>query len=246
MAKIVNSCKRALDILELFADRQQSMTVKEISQSINAPVSTCVDLIHTLCAKDYLALSHGRNTYFPTSKLFHLGRRLVPDTELAQAERLLEELNKHTRETCLLTHFSEGQAKVVNVIEAGYPLRYSIAVGERLGFHATASGKSILGLLEKEALESLLSGLKLTKATDQTITSKRNLIRHLKEARARGWYESIEEAYTEIMALAVSFQIGEEIYSMSVVGPITRIKDKHGEYATRLLEIKAQLDHESS
>ena len=245
MAKIVNSLKRSLDILELFADRQESMTVKEISQSINAPVSTCVDLIHTLCAKDYLALSNGKHTYFPTGKLFHLGRRLVSDTELAQAERLLEELNEYTRETCLLTHFCEGHANVVKVVEAKYPLRYSVAVGERLGFHATASGKSILGLMEKEILERFLPTLKLTKATDQTITSKRNLIRHLNEARAKGWYESIEEAYAEILALAVSFQMGDEIYSMSVVGPIQRIKGKHGKYTKHLLEIKAQLDHGS-
>ena len=245
MAKIVNSCKRALDILELFADRQDSMTVKEISEHIDAPVSTCVDIIHTLCAKDYLALSNGQNAYFPTSKMFHLGRRLVSDTQLAQAERYLEDLNRQTRETCLLSHLSEGHANVVKVIEASYPLRYSVAVGERLGFHATASGKSMLGLMEKEAFERLLASLKLRKVTDKTITSKRNLVRDLEDAKARGWYESVEEAYAEIMALAISFYIGDEIYSMSVVGPIMRIRNKHKKYIAHLLEIKTQLERES-
>jgi hypothetical protein len=46
-------------------------------------------------------------------------------------------------------------------------------------------------------------------------------------------------------ALAVSFYIGDEIYSLSVVGPIKRIRNKHENYIARLLEIKTQLELES-
>ena len=48
MGKIVNSCERAFDIMELFAGRQDSLSVTEIHELIGAPYTTCVDIVHTL------------------------------------------------------------------------------------------------------------------------------------------------------------------------------------------------------
>lgn len=68
MAKIVNSAKRALDVLELFVARRNGLSVKEISDLIGAPLTSCVDIVHTLCAMQYLSTTAGHKKYLPTGK----------------------------------------------------------------------------------------------------------------------------------------------------------------------------------
>ena len=228
--------------MELFAGRQDSLSVTEIHELIGAPYTTCVDIVHTLCAKGYLSNYQDRRKYSPTTKLYHLGQQITVSGYIREVEQQLEYLRDKTSETCMLSHWTAERLKIVAIRLPAQPLRYSVDLGENIGLHITAAGKSVIGLMTPEQRAALLPRLKFKKITDKSITSKAEFIRDLEQANQRGWYESVGEANDEIMALAVPFVIQNELYAMSIGGPIERIKNNYRKNTKYLLEAKESLN----
>jgi IclR family transcriptional regulator, acetate operon repressor len=241
MAKIVNSTKRALDILELFTRYPDGLSVSEISKIINAPMSSCVDLIYTLEQKEYLTRLGNQKRYMPTGKLFYLGRQFATRNLLHQSEQHLTELHQQSGETCVLSCLAEGRVTVINARESIYPLRYSANVGQTLPFHITASGKSVLAEMSAEQFRETLAHLRLRSATDNTITRKSDFLKEMELTKSRGWAASVEEAYPGILSLATGFRIEGQIYAISVVGPLARINEHKERYVGLLLDIRKRL-----
>ena len=238
MAKIVNSCKRALDILELFLEHKDGLTIREISEQINAPLTTCVDIVHTLDAKGYLIFQADKKCYVPSGRLFFFGQQLAASGHMLFAQQQVDELNRSTNETTLLTMFSAQRVLVVYVKEASHPLRYAVMAGERLAFHSSASGKGMLSQMEDNVRDQILSELTYTRVTDKTIHSRKKLEEEIALSSKQGWFNADEEAYTGIYSMAVPFTIQGEIYCISLVGPKERILSNKSQYSQQLLEIK--------
>lgn len=242
MAKIVNSAKRALDILELFAKEQKQLSMREISEAINAPVTTCVDLVYTLAAKDFLVATPDRRAYFPTGKLYHLGQQLTFDAQVNRVSIRLDDLAEQTDETCMLTHYVDGKVIVSAVRESSQALRYIVGVGERIGLHCTASGKCFLDVMETEERDARMEKMRFLKATKRTLTNRDALLADIAEGRKRGWHEAREEAYDGLMSMAVPVSIHERPYAITLCGPVSRIEEYYDENVKQLLRIKRCLD----
>lgn len=232
--------------MELFAGRQDSLSVTEIHELIGAPYMTCVDIVYTLCAKGYLSNHQDRRKYSPTTKFYHLAQQISVSGYLREVEQRLDYLRDQTDETCMLSHWTAGRLKIVAIRLPAQPLRYSVDLGENIGLHITAAGKSVIGLMTPEQRAVLLPTLKFKKITAKSITSKAALIRDLEQAKQRGWYESVGEAYDELMALAVPLVIQNELYAVSIVGPIERIKSNYRKNTKYLLEAKERLNNTGS
>lgn len=242
MAKIVNSLKRALDLLELFARERRPLSVREISTHLDAPVSSSVDIIHTLVSKAYLAPGKDRRTVFPTGKLYHLGQQLVFDGAFELIAAGLDDLNAETDETCMLTHYADGRLHVVAVRESSQRLRYIVGVGERIGLHVTAAGKCVLAGLDEADRRAALAELKFVQATAQSHLEPESLLADIERGRGRGWQESVGEAYDGLMSIAVPVKIHGLDYAVTIVGPIERIRPGRKAHAQRLLALRASVE----
>lgn len=54
MPKINRTLDRAIDILQLIHESKEPLSIKEISDAMEMPVTSTFDIIHTLLHRDYL------------------------------------------------------------------------------------------------------------------------------------------------------------------------------------------------
>ncbi len=80
-------------------------------------------------------------------------------------------------------------------------VKYDIPTMTKDLFHCTSLGKAVLAWLPPAELELFLKTLKLTKQTQNTITSKKRLIEELEKTRIRGYATANEELMPGVISI---------------------------------------------
>src|SRR5581483_11303014 len=97
----VKSVQRALDILEILADRQAGLTLTECATRLKAPKSSVSALLHTLRRRGYLNQDPSKGTYHLGLRLWELGHAFKLEEELArQAEPIMQGVVDDIDEIC--------------------------------------------------------------------------------------------------------------------------------------------------
>ena len=65
----VKTAARTLDLLEAFAKARGPLSLTEIAQRINTPISSCHSLVRTLQARGYVYVLDSRKRVYPTKRL---------------------------------------------------------------------------------------------------------------------------------------------------------------------------------
>ena len=143
----------------------------------------------------------------------------------ADAQPILWELWKSTRETVNLAVLDQATVLYVDVLESPHEFRLSSRVGTRRQLHATALGKALAAFLPEEQIEGILGAIKFQPLTPKTIMNLVQLRQELQKIRQRGY--AVDDEETTMGARCVSAPIlgaGQEaLAAISVSGPTTRI-----------------------
>ena len=92
-------------------------------------------------------------------------------------------------------------------MESSRGLQIRAHLGDRLPFHCTALGKSILAVLPEYKVADLLGGARLERYTDKTITDKSILLDQVKEVKHSGYSLEEEELESGLSCIAVPLYI---------------------------------------
>ena len=107
MSKIVY---RTLDFFEAFASRKGPLSLTDLMNILNIPLSSCHDVVRALEDRGYLYEIRPRGGYYPTARLFAVAKAIVDNDPIAQrAEPILQ---------------SQKRPKLKNDI---WPFRFSFA-----------------------------------------------------------------------------------------------------------------------
>ena len=99
----VKSASRTLDLFELFAREQQPLTLTEVAAALDAPLSSCFNLVRALKGRGFLVGAGPRRQIYPTRKLYDLGQAIAAgDPWLRRLLPRLEVLRDASRETAIL------------------------------------------------------------------------------------------------------------------------------------------------
>lgn len=242
MVKIVNSLKRGLEVLALFAEQKEPMTVGQISASIGAPISSTAELVHTLCVQGFLIPGSNPKYYFPTSKLYDIGRALMFDAHVHQLNVSLHELHAQLRETCLLLRLESDRLRTVTVLPAPRAFRFAPKAGARFNIPTTASGQAILTKLPNERCRSLLEGIEAI-PKEKRIGNIDGFLQQIQENDQRGWHE-IDHDSGEIglTSFAIPLALHNHIYAISVSGPAERLARNHDLVTSSMVAIRRELE----
>jgi len=239
----VKTAGRTLDLFEAFAREGKPLSLSQLARAIGAPVSSCFGIVRTLEARGYLYELKSRGGFYPTKLLFEKASFIASHDPLADRfVPLLEKLRDQTGETVLLSKRLDRQAVYLVVLDGLHSIRYSPKVGELRPLHASASGKALLGGLDAGTRAEVLAGMKFSRVTSRTITSRAALEADLAEGGARGWYVTHGETVADLMAVAVPIAPVGEIYSVALAGPMQRMQRAVKRHVKLLLELRAQLE----
>lgn len=222
----MSTVDRLLDIFELFARTGRPLTLSNIADELNAPVSSVFGLVKTLNVRGYLRTVGARKEFYPTRRMLQNAATIAQnEPSITQLNPLLEDLRDATNETIILGQMNARLTGVLylSVIESNQTIRYSANVGDVKPLHSSSIGKSMIGTMPPDKLEAFVRKLRLTKVTENTLVSADDLIADVKAGVTRGYQKTVGENVLDVGAIAMPFSAFGQTFAVAVAGPVHRI-----------------------
>lgn len=239
----VKGAARTLALFEVFARTRTPLSLTELAQQMKSPISSCHALVRTLQARGYLYVLDERKRVYPTKRLAVIAQAIAAhDPVIERLAPILRKLQQTTGETVLMGKRQGDAVTYLEVIEGGHTIRYTAQPGDTKPLHSSAIGKAMLGALDERECEDVLGRLKLPRVTDRTITRTPSLRADIAAGRKRGYFVTTGENVSDVMALAIARQIGDQPYGIAIAGPIPRVEARRDDCVAALLEAGAAVD----
>lgn len=238
----VPAAERTLRIFEAFQRGIQPMTLSRLASEIDAPISSCHNLVRTLTSRGYLYSLESQRTYYPTRKLWELASTIVAhDPVLERILSTVEQLRDESAETVIVGKRQDGAILYLLVLEGSQTIRYVAKPGHTIPMHTSAIGKALLGTLSDAELDTWLNTRKLKAVTKNSIVDPASLGEEIRAGRSRGYQVTAGENVDDVGAISMTTQIGGENMAIAVAGPTERIAAKRDEIVTQLNKAVAKL-----
>lgn len=224
VTNLVPAAERTLRIFEAFQRCMQPLTLSKLASEIDAPVSSCHNLVRTLTSRGYLYSLESQRTFYPTRKLWDLANTITSHDPVL--ERILphaEALRDASSETVIVGKRQHGEVLYLLVLEGVNTIRYVASPGRTIPLHTSAIGKALLSMLGDSELERWLVTRKLKPVTPSSVVDPLKLLEEIQLGRRNGWQSTAGENVAEVGAISIPFQVGGEALAMAVAGPTPRV-----------------------
>ena len=137
----------------------------------------------------------------------------------------MEELGHKFRETVNLGILEGYEVVYVDKVESIHALRMDLAIGQRVPAYCTALGKVFLAFFSDEEIQEYCQKTRFKVLTGKTITSAKELAKHLKTIRKEGFAVDDRELDDGIRCIAAPIRnsSGRVAGAISVAGPSLRL-----------------------
>jgi DNA-binding IclR family transcriptional regulator len=236
-----------MTLFEVFARERRPLTNSELARLLDLPESSCSDLVHTLVDCGFLMRTVKTRRIYPTSRLEGVAQEISRNDSVSSV--LLEAcelLRDRTGESALCGRVEEGFVRVIAFCEGLHPLRYATTGGDKLSLHVSALGKAILALGSPEEAARQLRIKPLKRLANSTITTLSVLEAQIQHIREQGWALVENEGGDDLAALAVAGKFNNEVFALSIAGPVSRLRLHHDKHLRSLREVQEQVFGEST
>lgn len=239
----VKTAGRTVDLFEVFANTKAPLTLSAIARALNAPQSSCFNLVRALEARGYLYAVGGAKRIYPTRKLFDIAENIAGfEPVIPRLEASLVELRNVTHETVILGARQGLRVIYLSVIEGDQIIRYMSRAGELKPMHASAIGKALLMTVPAANRAALIEKLPVDAITEHTITAPEKLLREIEQSASRGYSLTSGENVADVMAIGRPLRLGGADYAVAVAGPIGRMTPRVEAIAERLTALTKDLE----
>jgi IclR family acetate operon transcriptional repressor len=232
----VKTAGRTLDVLEVFARSRRPMSLTEVAQLIDAPVSSAHALLGTLRARGYIYSFEDSKLIYPTKRILSIAQLISRGDPLV--EIVLPEMRRLLAATNETIIFGKRQAEYVTyleVLESNQSIRYSAQPGDTKPLHSSAVGKAMLSLLGDKEITALIRKAGMKQITGATLVEPEKLLEDIRQSRERGFFVTRGENVADVSAVSVVLRIEGEPLSIAIAGPIERLSGREAEFGALLL-----------
>jgi DNA-binding IclR family transcriptional regulator len=222
----VPALERGLALLEILANSNKGMRLRDIARSLGIAKSSAHCLVLTLERHDYLERNESTRRYMFSLKLYSLANLALSRIKVRDvAAPFLQGLVDSTRMAAHLAILEQNEAVLIAKVERPGLLRVATWIGKRMDVHCTGLGKALLAHLADGELDRLLTNHGLPRHNENTITSPRKLKEQLALIRKLGY--SVDEEEDEVGLCCIGAPIfdhsGKVIAAVSIAGTASRI-----------------------
>ena len=193
MEEKVRVLDRAFDILDILSENIVPMKLSESSSASGLSKSTVHRILSAMLERSIVAKTD-TGAYTIGYKIIEFASTHINNLELLTEAKPY--LSRIMRELDLTAHLGILDGADVVYLEKldGHPnaQRYT-QVGHRSPGFCSSIGKCLMAGMSRDELDEVLDLCDFRKYTPNTITSRRDYIRHLKEVRRQGWAMDDEE-----------------------------------------------------
>lgn len=225
-AGAVKSADRALDLLEIFAEHLDGLTLTDVCERTGWPKSSSLALIRTLKQRHFLETSTENGRYRLGPRVASLGSAYLGNLSLAQeGAEIVRDVSRACDETVHLAVLRGTDVLYVAKEEGGGHMRMVSMVGRMIPAHGTGVGKMLLASVPDGDLDRLYPpGQDLPRLTRKTVTDREAFVRRLEHIRAQGYATDDGESTVGVNCLAAPI-LGvnrEVVAAMSISVPEPR------------------------
>ena len=223
---------RSFEILELFFENPNGLSLSEVSSRTNIPMATAHRMLSFFKNRGYV-YQDDKETYYLSLLLPSMGAQFFSCSgfsELLQPplNRLAAETGEHIR---LAAAVDSHLIWVLRAVVSSHGLQYRGVTDTKVVPHITASGKMWLSSLSDEEAVRVVSNWDLEHSREyggpKGITSIKDLLSDLKKIREDGFAIIFEEAEIGVCAAAVGVldtrSPGRMLGTISIAGPTPRL-----------------------
>ncbi len=218
----IRAVDRALGVLDLFIEKGDSLTLKEISEYSNQPMPTVLRLLRTLQNRGYVYVDEDTKKYSLGYHIYMLG---IHVKQIEEIHRLcIPFMEKLMNKIGLVCHVAILNGDKVIIIEKLFPEnkpRYELQsrVGLTVPVHCTSVGKVLISEMSDDRIKSLYAD-KLDRFTDNTITDIDELITVIHRVRQQGFASTHNEheSFVRCVAYPVFNSQQKIVCAISVTG----------------------------
>ena len=225
----VQVIERIFSLLDILANREEPMSLKEISEKSGLHASTAHRILNDLAT--------GRFVDRPAAGSYRLGMRLlelgnIVKSRLDVREASLEFMRTLHRKTQQTVNLSVRQGDEIVYIDRAFSERSGMqvvrAIGGRAPLHLTSTGKLFLSVDDAKLVRAYATRTGLAGHNRNSITDLAKLERDLSLVRARGYARDNEELELGVrcMAAGIRDDSGHIIAGLSISAPADRLQEE--------------------
>lgn len=221
--------ERAIDVLFCFSQGKPEWRITELSKKLGLPTSTIHRIVDALTRRNFLDSDPDTHEYRLGIKLLELSEKVQLLFLLRKIIRpFLKEIANEFKEAVHVATLYKGECMWIDKIEDQRSLRVVMPTERKLPFHCSALGKTLLASLGDQEVEGILKSVELVPLTPNTLTDLDSIKASLRKVRDKGFAVDNEEYELGLRCVGVPIrnQLGKVVASISVSGPVFRMKKK--------------------
>lgn len=225
---LIQAVSHALDLLEQFHGETDELGVTELSKRLKLHKNNVFRLLATLESRGYIEQNKVTENYRLGLKTLELGQTFIRQMGLLrQSKPVLESLVRQCNETTYVAILKDCNIIYLDSVETDMTVRVVPRVGSRLPAYCTAAGKIQLAYMSDEELENYLPVKELKRYTENTITDRDVLKKHLREIAEQGYAVDNEELDVGVRCVSAPIRdyTRRIIGAVSISGPSMRFSD---------------------
>lgn len=223
------SSDKLLQIIEYMSARRLPMRLKDIADDLHISQPTVVRYLRTMCNQGYVYHDEHTGYYAMTWKICRLSSSLESNLVLrSMAGSLLSEFANQHNLGMLLAVERDGVLIYLDLVGAPHgSVSTMLRIGNDAPMHSTGSGKILLSAMTSARVNQILDQRGQVRLTDNTITSREQLMQELAKIQQQGYALDNEEC--EIGHRCVSVPLydytGAVAAAISAFGSVDRLTD---------------------
>ena len=222
MENISETVNKAIDILEIFLQKDGELSLAELSAYSGLNKTTVYRLVTTLSRRGYIRQREKNGKYSLGLKTLEFTYAIRKNFHFMELAYLY--LSKFTKTTNISTYVAVQDGDSILVIEEVAiveTMRINSPIGKRLPLHATAAGRVLLASLPVEERQAFYNRGNLNRFTHKTITDPVLLEKEIEKIRREGVAFGDEDYKTGLLSIAAPICNGnlETIAAAGVVAP---------------------------
>ena len=217
--RVDSTLSKGLQVLEALAKSKTGKGVTELSRELDLTKSNTFRLLRTLSALGYVRNSESKS-YSATMKIWQVGLSVVENLDLPNiAGPQMRMLSEKTGEAIYLAVPDGLSVIYIDKIDSTKPIRSWNPIGGSAPIHCVGTGKSLLAA-DYDRLRDQIRG-RLTKYTDRTITSLKNLDADVAGTLERGYAIDTGEFRERVFSFGAAIRLpnGRPIAAIGVSVP---------------------------
>jgi len=226
----IKSIIKSLNILNLFSESRQELSISEISKALDLGLSTTYRLLSTLKYKNYIE-QNPLNLKYKLGYAFLNKAFLVSHNEadiIKKSVSYLENLRDFTKESVSLAVLDGVNIVYIAKADSYELLRTNIEIGKKMPAYNTALGRVLLAYLSPKQFNRLFSKDNLLISAPCSNLNISEFKQYLEKVKGEGIALDNEECIPGIRCIAAPIVDvnGEISTAISISGPKTRFSIK--------------------